>query len=173
MNVPLYGTKQAAYSFFKMFVRHTKKMTYKQSKADPCLYFSWVDNVLVVFVSWVDDVMVLGLSLLVEQEMQLSPFSGALFVFCNRQRTRLKVLYWDSTGFCLWYKRLEKDTFHWPRLMPGKVLTISRCSTKVSVDMPIGYKSFRSQPKQSKSYQALSPIGRYNSGHEKDTSILT
>lgn len=38
-----------------------------------------------------------GLSLLVEQEMQLSPFSGALFVFCNQQRTRLKVLYWDST----------------------------------------------------------------------------
>lgn len=66
-----------------------------------------------------------GLSLLVEQDMQQSPFSGALFVFCNRQRTRLKVLYWDSTGFCLWYKRLEKDTFRWPRLMPGKALTIS------------------------------------------------
>ena len=38
-----------------------------------------------------------GLSLLVEQEMQLSPFSGALFVFCNQQRTRLKVLYWVQT----------------------------------------------------------------------------
>ncbi len=66
-----------------------------------------------------------GLSLLVEQEMQLSPFSGALFVFCNQQRTRLKVLYWDSTGFCLWYKRLEKDKFRWPRQMPGKILSIS------------------------------------------------
>ena len=59
------------------------------------------------------------------KSMQQSPFSGALFVFCNRQRTRLKVLYWDSTGFCLWYKRLEKDKFRWPRLMPGKVLCIS------------------------------------------------
>jgi len=66
-----------------------------------------------------------GLSLLVEQEMQLSPFSGALFVFCNQQRTRLKVLYWDQTGFCLWYKRLEKDKFRWPRLMSGKVLSIN------------------------------------------------
>ena len=66
-----------------------------------------------------------GLSLLVEQEMQLSPFSGALFVFCNQQRTRLKVLYWDRTGFCLWYKRLEKDKFRWPRQMPGKILSIS------------------------------------------------
>ena len=66
-----------------------------------------------------------GLSMLVEHEMQQSPFSGALFVFCNQQRTRLKVLYWDQTGFCLWYKRLEKDKFRWPRLMPGKVLSIS------------------------------------------------
>lgn len=61
-----------------------------------------------------------GLSLLVEHEMQQSPFSGALFVFCNQQRTRLKVLYWGQTGFCLWYKRLEKDKFRWPRLMRVK-----------------------------------------------------
>ncbi|WP_460862649.1 IS66 family insertion sequence element accessory protein TnpB [Rheinheimera gaetbuli] len=56
-----------------------------------------------------------GLSLLVEQDMQQSPFSGALFVFCNRQRTRLKVMYWDSTGFCLWYKRLENPIFRGQR----------------------------------------------------------
>ena len=42
-------------------------MTYKQSKADPCLYFAWKENVLVVFVVWVDDVMVLGPPLPVEQ----------------------------------------------------------------------------------------------------------
>jgi transposase len=46
-----------------------------------------------------------GLSMLVEHERQQSPFNGALFVFCNQQRTRLKVLYWDQTGFCLWYMR--------------------------------------------------------------------
>jgi len=56
-----------------------------------------------------------GLSVIVEQQMQLSPFSEALFVFCNKRRDKLKVLYWDKTGFCLWYKRLEKDTFKWPR----------------------------------------------------------
>jgi transposase len=63
--------------------------------------------------------------MLVEHEMQQSPFSGALFEFCNQQRTRLKVLYWDQTGFCLWCKRLEKDKFRWPRLMPGKVFSSS------------------------------------------------
>lgn len=57
------------------------------------------------------------LLLLVEQEMQLSPFSGALFLFCNQQRSRLQVLFWDQTGFCLCYKRLEKYKFRWPRLM--------------------------------------------------------
>ncbi len=55
-----------------------------------------------------------GLSILVEQAMDLNPFSGDLFVFCNRQRTIIKILYWDNNGFCLWSKRLEKHRFKWP-----------------------------------------------------------
>lgn len=55
-----------------------------------------------------------GLSILVEQAMDLNPFSGDLFVFCNRKRTIIKILYWDHNGFCLWYKRLEKHRFKWP-----------------------------------------------------------
>ena len=54
-----------------------------------------------------------GLSLIVEQQMQLSPLTGSVFVFCNKGRDKLKVLYWDRTGFALWYKRLEKDKFKW------------------------------------------------------------
>ncbi|WP_335908927.1 MULTISPECIES: IS66 family insertion sequence element accessory protein TnpB [Shewanella] len=65
-----------------------------------------------------------GLCLIVEEHMQLSAFSGALFVFCNRQRDKVKVLYWDQTGFCLWYKRLEKDTFKWPKQIRGEVLSL-------------------------------------------------
>ena len=56
-----------------------------------------------------------GLSILVEQAMDLNPFSGDLFVFCNRLRTIIKILYWDNNGFCLWHKRLEKDRFKWPQ----------------------------------------------------------
>lgn len=55
-----------------------------------------------------------GLSILVEQTMDLNPFSGDLFVFCNRSRTIIKILYWDHNGFCLWHKRLEEHRFKWP-----------------------------------------------------------
>ena len=56
-----------------------------------------------------------SLSILVESTLRLDPFSGHLFVFCNRGQTILKVLYWDRNGFCLWQKRLEKHRFKWPR----------------------------------------------------------
>ena len=55
-----------------------------------------------------------GLSMLVEAQLELDPFSGHLFVFCNRRRNMIKVLYWDRNGFCLWHKRLEKHRFRWP-----------------------------------------------------------
>lgn len=55
-----------------------------------------------------------GLSMIVEQ-LELNPFSGHLFVFCNRRRKILKILYWDTNGFCLWQKRLEKQRFKWPK----------------------------------------------------------
>jgi len=55
-----------------------------------------------------------GLSILVEDRLQLDPFSGSLFVFCNRRKNMIKILYWDRNGFCLWHKRLEKHVFTWP-----------------------------------------------------------
>jgi transposase len=66
-----------------------------------------------------------GLVTIVEQEMALSPFSDALFVFCNRNRDRVKVLYWDRSGFCLWYKRLEKEKFKWPRQYGSAIMILT------------------------------------------------
>jgi transposase len=55
-----------------------------------------------------------GLSALVEQSLSLNPFAAAVFVFVNRSRTKIKILYWHRNGFCLWYKRLEAQRFAWP-----------------------------------------------------------
>lgn len=56
-----------------------------------------------------------GLATLVETGMGERPFSGDLFLFCGRDMTMLKALYWDKNGFCLWTKRLEKGSFPWPK----------------------------------------------------------
>ena len=52
-----------------------------------------------------------GLSGLVRTELEEDPLSGSLFVFCNRRRTMVKLLYWDQDGLAIWHKRLEKGTF--------------------------------------------------------------
>lgn len=51
---------------------------------------------------------------LVRNQIQEDPLSGHLFVFCNRRRDRLKILLWESSGFWLYAKRLERGTFAWP-----------------------------------------------------------
>ena len=52
MNIPLYATKQTADCFFKMFAVQIKNMTYKQSKADPCLYFAWKGGEMLCLLIW-------------------------------------------------------------------------------------------------------------------------
>ena len=55
-----------------------------------------------------------GLALMVERQFQLDPFDNSLFVFCNRKKNKIKILYWDKNGFWLYYRRLEEGRFHWP-----------------------------------------------------------
>jgi len=55
-----------------------------------------------------------SLSIMVADHLEMDPFSGHLFVFCNRRRNMIKILYWHRNGFCLWMKRLEKHYFKWP-----------------------------------------------------------
>ncbi|MTI12843.1 IS66 family insertion sequence element accessory protein TnpB [Sansalvadorimonas verongulae] len=56
-----------------------------------------------------------GLALIVSEVLVLNPFSESLFVFSNRGRNKLKILHWQTNGFWLYYRRLEKGRFHWPR----------------------------------------------------------
>ncbi len=55
-----------------------------------------------------------GLSGMVEEYFTESLFSGSLFIFLNRRRNRVKILYWDGGGLALWYKRLERGSFRMP-----------------------------------------------------------
>lgn len=66
-----------------------------------------------------------GLAANVESELELSVLSGSLFVFCNKNRDKLKLLYWDNTGFALWYKRLDKDKFKWPKNLNADTMNLT------------------------------------------------
>ena len=52
-----------------------------------------------------------GLHALVRDHLQLDAFAGHLYLFANKRRDRLKILYWDRDGFAIWAKRLEAGTY--------------------------------------------------------------
>jgi transposase len=62
-----------------------------------------------------------GLSALVQMHLCDDPFSGQLFVFRGRRGDRIKVLWWDGDGLCLFAKRLERGRFVWPQAREGKI----------------------------------------------------
>lgn len=66
-----------------------------------------------------------GLVVIVEAEMELDPFSASLFVFCNRNRTLIKMVCWEGNGFVLWMKRLEKSRFKWPLSLPLDIVELN------------------------------------------------
>ena len=65
-----------------------------------------------------------GLSALVRETMNADPFSGAVYVFRAKRADRIKLIYWDGTGVCLFAKRLEDGKFRWPKVQDG-VLRLS------------------------------------------------
>jgi transposase len=65
-----------------------------------------------------------GLSQLIASEFGYNPSDGRLYIFINKECNKLKILYWDKNGFCLWYKRLEKANFKLPAIGDAKVLPL-------------------------------------------------
>jgi transposase len=68
-----------------------------------------------------------GLAALVRETMKSDPSSGAVYVFRAKRADRVKLIYWDGTGVCLFAKRLEDGKFRWPNVrIPGMVIRCSR-----------------------------------------------
>ncbi len=91
-----------------------------------------------------------GLSILVEQEMDLSPNMDALFVFCNRGRDKIKLLCWERNGFIVWYKRLEKQRFRWPKADTTLNLTGQELNWLLD-----GFDIFNNQPHSSVNFSSV------------------
>lgn len=66
-----------------------------------------------------------SLALLVEQSLGCNVFEPALYVFCNRKRDRVRIVYWERNGLCLWSKRVEKQQFIWPRSVSGDTMAMN------------------------------------------------
>ena len=62
-----------------------------------------------------------GLAALVREAMGADPFSGTIYVFRARRADRVKLIYWDGTGVCLFAKRLEDGRFRWPTIEDGVI----------------------------------------------------
>jgi transposase len=67
-----------------------------------------------------------GLAALISEVFKLDPFAPCLFVFCNRQKDKLKILHWEHNGFWLHYRRLERGKFQWPSDNNCATIKISR-----------------------------------------------
>lgn len=87
-----------------------------------------------------------GLAAIVQEGFQLDPFAASLFVFCNRNKDKLKILHWDHNGFWLYYRRLEKGTFQWPDDHADQPLAVSDRQLRWLLDgLPIEQKQAHAQ----------------------------
>ena len=94
-----------------------------------------------------------GLSIIVQDEMKRNAFTGGLFVFTNKKRDVIRILYWDRSGFALWMKRLEEEKFRWPVKSKDEVVTLSSVELNWLLD---GFDITRMRPHKTLAYCAVS-----------------
>lgn len=92
-----------------------------------------------------------GLAAIVAEAMKKDAFSGALFVFCARSRDKVKALYWDKSGYALWYKRLEEEKFIWPRKSDEATIQLSGEKLRLLLD---GINIWNMRPHRALSYKS-------------------
>lgn len=86
-----------------------------------------------------------GLAVLVELDIKVAVFDPVLFVFLNKPRNRVKILYWERNGFCLWLKRLESERF---KISPDATDEVIVLTSKELIWMLDGFDLWRNCPHQ-------------------------
>jgi transposase len=74
-----------------------------------------------------------GLAAIVQNQMNGDPLSGALYIFLNRRRNRIKLLYWDDDGYVIWMKRLEVGSFELPCPNDSEVSHVKITASQLSL----------------------------------------
>lgn len=82
-----------------------------------------------------------ALAAIVAQSLKRDPLSGQLFLFFNRRRDKMKVLYWDRDGLAIWYRRLEQGTYQIPQADPGSNSVEVRAEELLMILRGIDYQS--------------------------------
>jgi transposase len=105
--------------------------------------------------------------------MHLDPLSGALFIFKNKRGDRIKCVYWDETGFAMWYKLLQRGTFQFPSLqhVSSAGLEIDPSTMRMILD-GIDLSSIRRRPRFRPTPPASTPTDKPRSPVEVPLSLL-
>lgn len=94
-----------------------------------------------------------GLSAIVEKEMNLNLFSDSLFIFISKNRTKIKLLYWDKTGFALWQKTLEEENFKIPKIRNNEIINLNSKDLERLLE---GFDIFKIKPHKMLNYSRIS-----------------
>ena len=95
-----------------------------------------------------------GLVGLTETVLREDPLSGHLFVFINRRRDRIKLLYWGGTGFCIWHQQLEQGSYQLPDAAKAGPEGIEITATQLSLILDgIDLASVRQRPRYRRSQE--------------------
>ena len=106
---------------------------------------------------------------IIRSAMHLDPLSGSLFVFKNKRSDRIKCVYWDETGFAMWYKVLQRGTFQFPSLekYSSAGVEIDASTMRLILD-GIDLSSIRRRPR----FRPLSPTERPRTPPEMSLSLF-
>ena len=92
-----------------------------------------------------------GLAAIIELELGHNPFHGHLYAFTNRQRNKIKCLFWEDNGFVLYYKSLAEEKFKWPK-RTDELVCISGEQINWLLD---GYDIMNMQPHKKLDYESV------------------